>query len=618
MPRRNRLTSYLVLVALAGILVAAPAMALSPARTQENIQRKAVVITHDAKLYSDSDGGNATEAPFMQVYFLLTGEASDRVPVSIEPNKAEPDGWLTRGSFTEWNTLQLINFESQTGRELARIFADAGCAQRFGDTAEAGGCEELGSEPRRSGKQRDDYALLIPVFERDGNTYQGGFVRVTADGPAVAPQVNPDGTEPAVSSDGQLGYDLILVVDATASMEQWFRPTTQALRTFIRTTKSQIGGGELQTPFNVGLLFYRDRKAQPDCDIGFLTRWAVDLTDDIESVASALEEARETSCGSDEIAEAVYDGLNRAVQDPRWNDGNFRVVLLIGDAPPHSPANRDKNPLGFTVDAVTEMAQERNLRFLTFKIGLDGTEEFAALAASGKAETQGRFRALEPRPAEYEQALLAALTEEWSLLTKRNLAFDMGVEGEELARDPGLQRELDIDSYDLPIIIANLPPTSSGKAAPDFVEGWVPKKILGKLALGEYVFMGRREVKIFANVIETVALEAQDGITEGSDAFLKNLRSSLAQMLNVKPEELFRSGESLESMMRKANILPFRTTVLSFTAEEVNAWKPADFERLNTILAEKTTVLREYVQKPANLRLFGSTPYVYVPRDLFP
>jgi hypothetical protein len=86
----------------------------------------------------------------------------------------------------------------------------------------------------------------------------------------------------------------------------------------------------------------------------------------------------------------------------------------------------------------------------------------------------------------------------------------------------------------------------------------------------------------------------------------------------VQPDDLFRSGESLDSMMQKADILPFKTTVFSFTAAEVNAWKPADFERLNKILAEKTTALREYAQKPSNTHLFGDKPHIYVPRDLFP
>ena len=71
-------------------------------------------------------------------------------------------------------------------------------------------------------------------------------------------------------------------------------------------------------------------------------------------------------------------------------------------------------------------------------------------------------------------------------------------------------------------------------------------------------------------------------------------------------------------MLRKAEVLPFETTVLSFTAEEINAWKPAEYERLNKILTEKTQLLREHLQKPTNVRLFGTKHHFYVPRDIFP
>lgn len=605
---------------LAGILAlcAWPAAALGPARTRENVQRKAVVITHDARIFTASQGDGGAEAPFMQVYFLLEGESGGRVPVSIEPNKPEPDGWLAKGSFAEWNTLQMINFEPQSGRELAKIFSDSGCAERFGLTGEASGCQELGSEPQRAGKTRDDYALLIPIFESQVDNYRGGFVRVNAEGKAIAPQVDPEAGKRTTAGESKLGYDLVLVVDATASMQQWFRPTTSALRSFLGKLRGQIGNGGIS--LNVGLMFYRDRKVAEDCDIGFLTQWAVDLTDDVESVTAALEQATETSCGSDDLPEAVYDALNRAVQDPKWHDGHFKVVLLVGDAPPHPASNRIRNPMGLTTEAIVGMAGERNLRFLTFKIGLEDTEAFKNLALSGKEEVQGQFRAIEPDPEVYEQTLLKALEEEWALLTKANQVYQAGIDPKQLSRNPQAASAagIDLDAYELPIIIANLPPNVAGKGASDFVEGWTPKKIKGKLAIGEHVFMSKREVQLFVNVIESIALHAEGGVTEGSDAFLASLRSALAQLLNVQPDQLFRSGESLESMLRKAEILPFHTTVLSFTAEEVNTWRPADFERLNKILTEKTELLRAFIQKPGNQRLFGSVPHVYVPRDLFP
>jgi hypothetical protein len=383
---RHRARALAVLVALAA---AAPGHALPLAMTKEKVQKKAVIVTQDAKIFDKATGPAAKKADFMQLFFLLEGEQGGRVPVTRSPSKADPDGWLERASFAEWNTLQMINFEPQSGRELARIFDNAGCAEQFGRSGQPGSCKELGSEPQRTGKQKDNYSLLVPVLARSGENYQGGFVRVSAAGPVVKPGTDLEAGV-ATKGGGRLGYDLVLVIDSTASMQQWFRPTTQALDGFITSVQQQIGGGELKTPFRVGLLLYRDRKLPSGtlsallpgagCDIEYLFRWESELTDDIAAVTRALAGAREAGCGSDEAPESVYDALSRAVQDPKWNDGHFKVVLLVGDAPPHPPSNKDKNPLGLDVDAVTKEIEQRNIRIMSFKIGLSDDAEFKALA----------------------------------------------------------------------------------------------------------------------------------------------------------------------------------------------------------------------------------------------
>lgn len=610
-------------LAMAVLLLGRPAAALPAAMTKEGVQKKAVIITHDARLFARPTGSEGKKADFMTLFFLLTGETGGRVPVTYGPDKEAPDGWLARDSFVEWNTRQMINFEPQAGRELARIFKDAGCAEKFSQSggAAASPCLELGSEPKRTGTQRDNYSLLVPVLERDRDNYRGGFVRVAEGGSAVKPL--PDGAAGAPKTPGsdRVGYDLVLVVDSTASMEQWFQPTLQALNEFIRSARQQFGSRETLPPFRVGLLFYRDRRIQKDCDLEYLFRWEAELTDDISAVSRALAGAKETSCESEEAAESVYDALSRAVQDPRWGDGHYKVVLLVGDAPPHGPGNREKNPLGLDVDAITKMSEERNVRFMTFKIGLADTTEFKELATSVKAAVQGRFRAIEPTDkVAYKAALLKALQEEWGLLIASNKVVDRGITQPQAQQNPSILQRVqpDLSRYDVPIIIANLPPGSTSSGAPEFVEGWVAKKIKQQLAVSEYVFMGKAPLVRLVNVIETIALSAQESISEGGESFIRSMRSSLASMLSVQPEELFRPGESLDGMMAKANVLPFKTTVLSFTAEEVNAWKPADFLRLNKILGEKTTALREFAQRPGNIRYFGDKPHLYVPRDLFP
>jgi hypothetical protein len=610
-----------VLLAWVLVLLASPVVGMSPAMTKENVQKKAVIISQSATLFTKSSGTDGKKVNFMQIFFLLEGEVGGRVPVTIAPGKEVLDGWLARDSYVEWNSLQMIDFEPQSGRELVRIFAEAGCAEQFGRAASPGACEVLGSEPQRSGKQRDDYRLLIPVMERQGENYRGGFVRVGDSGRVVKPQTDLEAGGSRKQSSGRLGYDLVLVVDSTASMQEWFRPTTQALEEFISSVKQRTGSGELKSPFRAGLLFYRDRKIGTECKIEYLFRWGAELTEDIAAVGRSLSSAEEEKCGSDEAPEAVYDALNRAVQDPKWNDGHLKVVILVGDAPPHEPGNKEKNPLGLDVASVTKLSEERNIRLMSFKIGLADEAEFKALALSVKDKVQGRFRAIEPgNQAAYKKALLSALNEEWELLMAANEAVDKQITKEDALKDPSVfeQKGIDVDSYDIPIIIANLPPGSTGSGAPEFVQGWVPKKIKQQLAMGEYVFMNKSALTRFCNVIENVALAAQDGRTEGGDAFISSLRNSLATMLSMQEDQVFRSGESLNSMMQKAELLPFKTTVLSFTAEEVNAWKPADYERLNKVLSEKTIALREFAQKPSNSRMFGDKPHIYVPRDLFP
>lgn len=594
--------------------------ALPVAKAQGGIQRKVVVIRHGAKLYQRSQGDDGKDAAFMSLYFLLEGQQAGRVPVTVAPGKDQPDGWLAKEGVVEWNTLQMINFEPQSGRELTRIFKEAPCAEEFGLTGQPGRCEELGSEPKRTGKAKDNYNLLVPVFGRDRDNYRGGFVRVTADGPSVKPQAgNPDRGSGAPGGSARVGYDLILVVDATASMEKWFRPTTEALESFVDSVRQEIGSGELRTPFHVGLLLYRDRKRIQDCDIGFLVRWEADLTADVPSVVRTLNSAERTTCSSDEEAEAVLDGLSRALQDPKWNDGSFRVVLLVGDAPPHAPSDPDKNPLKLSTEDIAKLAEERNVRFLTFKIGPNDSDDFKALAFNVKEANKGRFRVIEQgEPDVYKQQLLAALREEWKLVMEANRLASQGVSASQLASDPNLARALDIDAFDLPIIVANLPATSGGTPPPEFVEGWVPRKVKGKLAVGEYIFLAKTQASNFANIVDTIANAAEEGRREGADAFIQNLRNSIAAMLGVPPDDVFRPGESLEGMLEKAEILPFKTQVLAFSAEEVNAWKPADFERLNKLLSEKVKVLRDYVQRPSHARLFGDKSFVYVPRDLFP
>ena len=184
-------TTILVTILLLFVTDTTAAYHYDPDKTPENVQKKAVIIKHDASLFNDATGFRSSSAPFMHIYFLMTPtrytpfylkkkyEQGNRVAVSVRPYKTgRPDGWLDKNAFVEWNTLQMIKLERQSGRKLANIFENRYCAQLFGKKGQVKrGCQVLGTEPNRF-TSTTDFQLLIPVFQKRRQIYQAGFIRV--------------------------------------------------------------------------------------------------------------------------------------------------------------------------------------------------------------------------------------------------------------------------------------------------------------------------------------------------------------------------------------------------------------------------------------------------------
>jgi hypothetical protein len=567
--------------------------------TSQNLPKKVLIVKQNAQLFKSDTAQESEPAPFIQLYFLMKPTKNNRVPVlkTFSKTKSQPDGWLEKDAYIEWNTVQMINFEAMAGRERVKIYASQPCAEEFGRLGKitTDDCQLLGEEPAQNPESR----LFIPIFERQADTYHGGFIRV------------PLPEEQASGQTGEFknsGYDLVLVVDSTYSMGKYFQPTLQVLQSFIELIQDAMQM-EVATPLKIGLLFYRDRQFLHLCDIGYLTHWAQSLTTNIETVFSALDTAKATKCDSEDFAEAVFDGLYRAIVDTQWNPSHFKTILLIGDAPP----NFEKNPMNFTVSAINALADEKSIRFLTFKIGAeddDNLEEFEAFALDRPEHLKGRFNhIIRADIEEFETDLMEALTTEWELFNK-TLA---------LSEHP---KQMDLPSflteYELPIIMAQLKQIEASKQSPHFVTGWVPRKVKNKLAFGEYIFMRKIDLKLRILIIEGILTAAEAGMVEGSEAFLSTVRQTLATHLKMKTQDIFSGNETLGELLEKADILPFKTELLLFTPEEVNTWKPIDYEKLNQSLNEKLRTLREFSNNPNHLRLFEDIPYLYVPKRYFP
>jgi hypothetical protein len=377
----------------------------------------------------------------------------------------------------------------------------------------------------------------------------------------------------------------------------------------------------------MGVLFYRDRLiGSPPCSIEYLHKWGQELTGEIDSVVKALQNEREATCSSQEEPESVLDGLNRVIVDTKWRDNTFKAIILVGDASPH-PATYEKNPMKLDVPTILKQSGEKSIRFLNIKLD-EEDEAFKNLALSAAPQNRGRYATIPKGEIEgFKSALLKTLNEEWGLLTRANqiqqdlqtgkIALSGGTSD---CLSPDFLKKYRLTEYEALIICIRLPATADpSQALPAFLKGWVPEKIQGRLVASEFIFMDKSKLKMMTNTLDNIAEAALVGNKDGGpDAFISTVQNALASQLSMQPSEIFKSGETLDGILKKANILPFKTTVLVFSAQEIQSWKAPDYQRLNTVLSEKVKYLRELQDNASALHMFGDKPHLYVPRAFFP
>ena len=404
----------------------------------------------------------------------------------------------------------------------------------------------------------------------------------------------------------------------------------EVLQTVIKLMQQSVSNGK-DMPLRIGVLFYRPRADRNASCQGYLTKWGQHLTTDVNRVIDALASEKEDTCSDEHKNDAVLDALNRVLGSTQWKDNHFKSIVLVGESPPYPVYDR-KNPMRLNVYRINQRALKKNVRIITFKLGNEN-RAYKKLALDTAATNRGRYYNIPISKDDiqlFKQNLLKAMTDEWRLLeiAQSMVNYSSNENTQERPRESrdmvrldnqALLKKYNITQYEALIIQARLPNTAKATVvAPEFVKGWIPQEIQNQLAVDEFIFMDQFSLKTLTNALGRIAEAALIGSQDGSMAFIRSIRHVLAAQTRVPANRLFRSGESLTGTLQKAKILPFRTDILTFTAQEVNTWKPADYRRINTILKEKVKVLAEFMGNPKNSHYFGHTQHFYVPRDFFP
>jgi hypothetical protein len=116
------------------------------------------------------------------------------------------------------------------------------------------------------------------------------------------------------------GVDLVFVIDTTSSMQPFLDHARRAANSLVGTLATLV------EDLRVGVVAYRDKGDE------YLTR-VLELSDDRYEILNFLWSLR--AAGGGDAPEAVADGIHVAVEKAGWRSRAHRVLVVIGDAPPH-------------------------------------------------------------------------------------------------------------------------------------------------------------------------------------------------------------------------------------------------------------------------------------------
>jgi Mg-chelatase subunit ChlD len=127
--------------------------------------------------------------------------------------------------------------------------------------------------------------------------------------------------------------DVVFVLDTTGSMEGLIATAKEKIWSIATTMASAQQAPDIR----IGLVAYRDRGD------AYVTR-VVDLDSDLDSVYATLMDFQ--AQGGGDTPESVNKALYDAVHNMSWTqqDQAYRVIFLVGDAPPHMDYNEVQFP----------------------------------------------------------------------------------------------------------------------------------------------------------------------------------------------------------------------------------------------------------------------------------
>ncbi len=176
----------------------------------------------------------------------------------------------------------------------------------------------------------------------------------------------------------KIGLDVVFIFDATSSMAQFLRQVKIKIANLVMSFKTLVPATR------IGLVAYRDRGDD------FVTK-SYPLTHKTQQLQQFLNGL--DPVGGGDRAEAVDEGLRVALNEFNWDKNSKKIILIIGDAPPHpqdmqktiAMVEKFRSQMGGTVATLDTSVQASQINGAGISRAV--LPEFTLLAEAGGGES---------------------------------------------------------------------------------------------------------------------------------------------------------------------------------------------------------------------------------------
>lgn len=533
--------------------------------------------------------GNQKDAAGL-VWFKITKEY---VP-KVKPQNWNPSvlGWISEKEAIPWKRALVMRFTNSLQRDPSLFFTDPETVlalakqplpERKTTLEKLYADFEVASVPKSSGAiaiepivgKKQEQIVMYPVLDYYGSKGQdiyidGMFARLLD----VAAQTRSGARE--VKSSRYVPVDIMFVMDTTSSMKPYLEKVLQVVKQFA----DEEGNDNIK----LGFIGYQDVHEKFE--------YAVKpFTNELQSAAQFSQtlqdvKARTIPVKEDDIPEAVFQGVNLALDSKQWRTDSVKLIFLVGDAPGREDV--------FTLKELRDKAFTRKINLCSFYIANSkGAAKYGVLAKQHYRQLSSSYEGAygTSREVEHMTVIDSGSGDEFAalLLNSFNAAVKSiealaGQDSDQLSAEEGSIAELIFQQATLLLADNSIPDQS--------ISGWVSDKVLtnpGREALAPMILLTEAELDELDQRVRELkdigvaALRGDGGTTlDFFDLVEKNSRFTMVDPSAVNFRDAF-------SIPLGIDTLPYNSDIMATTREEFH-----NTDRVQEFVRSMNNKLRHY------------------------